>query len=634
MHDPTIHVLLLSSNDAVRARLAAAVTAEGRNAVEVGTIADLTQRGSEPGPAVLFVDLTDPAIRTELDRAVALADERRWVVALVPPSAGEADVPTGVDEVVPMPGSAVELGWRVRAAAHAAVLKERARRLAGHGDAVPAYLFYVDRDRVYREANRAFGLFFAVPREQILGRTIESLIGELNYDAFKKKIDAALAGETVEFPVVTQSPATGDLHTEVRLVPDLAADGSVVGFFGVATDVTARDVAVDARRRVEQRFVETQRLESLGVLAGGIAHDFNNLLTGILGNAGLAAREVNVGSPLATLIDEIELASRRAADLTHQLLVYAGRARSAMAPVSLHEAVGEISGLLRASVHEHAVLRFELAETAPWVEADAAQLRQVVVNLVGNASEALGDEPGSITVSTGVAELDASDLESCVLREDVRPGRFAFLEVVDTGRGMDDAARRKAFDPFFTTKLAGRGLGLACVLGIVRAHGGTIRLDTRRGEGTRIRVLLPWIAPPVEANARPAFDPFDEWWGSGTVLVADDEPAVRGVVESALRRSGFDVVAADDGAGALDLFGKHRNHLALAVIDLTMPKQDGAAVLRAFRAELPELPVVLMSGYDVDGVRGGIVPTPNTAFLQKPFGPREFVAAVRSASQR
>ena len=303
-------------------------------------------------------------------------------------------------------------------------------------------------------------------------------------------------------------------------------------------------------RQSEEQMRNAQKLESLGVLAGGIAHDFNNLLVGVLGNASLALSELPADSPARQFVQDVETSAQRAAELTRQMLAYSGRGKFVVEPVNLSQVVQEMTQLLRRVISKQARLSLHLRDDMPPIVADATQLRQVVMNLITNASDALLGESGLVTVRTGTVHADARMLAGTYLNEELPAGKYVYLEVTDSGVGMDAATRARIFEPFFTTKFTGRGLGLAAVLGIVRGHKGAIDVTSEPGCGTTFRVLFPASAAlaekPVTRNI-----PAAEWKGSGLALVVDDEEAVRVVARHVLERSGFTVVEAATGEEAL-----------------------------------------------------------------------------------
>ena len=391
---------------------------------------------------------------------------------------------------------------------------------------------------------------------------------------------------------------------------------------------------VAERRRTEEQMRQTQKLESLGVLAGGIAHDFNNLLAGILGNVGIAKAEVEEGDDPGESLANIETAARRAADLTRQMLAYSGRGAFVIQRIDLSALVTEMAHLLSSAISKKAVLRLHTLHGLPSCEGDATQLRQVVMNLITNASDALGDAPGTITVTTGVLQATRADLASTYIDERLPEGEYVFLEVADTGCGMDDETRARIFDPFFTTKFTGRGLGLAATLGIVRGHRGAIGVESAPGRGTTIRLLLPVSAPPaaVEAPKVPAApEPgVTSWKGTGRILVVDDEELVRSLASRVLEASGFEVVGATDGLEALEVFERSPDSIRLVLLDWMMPRLSGAETLDALRERRADLPVILSSGYAEQTVSGRLDDR-LTVFIQKPYRPQELLAKVKAA---
>jgi PAS domain S-box-containing protein len=399
--------------------------------------------------------------------------------------------------------------------------------------------------------------------------------------------------------------------------------GRPVRIVAVTTDVTERKRHEAEREALDRQLRDAQRWESLGVLAGGVAHDFNNILTVVLGSAGLARRAVPAGGAAAGHLDQIEQACRRAADVCKQMLASAGRAPGAGTRTRLAELVREATPLLQIPAARVAV-RFDLDDRLPPIQADPAQVRQVLVALATNAAEAAESTGGEVVVRAHAAEVpDAGSDPGFHLAPP--PGRYVILTVTDTGAGMAADVRARMFDPFFTTKFAGRGLGLAAVLGIVRAHKGGIRVATEPGRGTTVSVY--WPAAAGTAPAAPAV-PAANTARPLTALVIDDEMFVREVTASTLEDMGFTTLVAGDGASGLALFREHRGAIRLAVIDVIMPGMTGDRVLEAIRAAAPDLPVVLVSGLTDRRVVTSAF-GPHTAFLQKPFHPEDLMGVVR-----
>jgi signal transduction histidine kinase len=381
--------------------------------------------------------------------------------------------------------------------------------------------------------------------------------------------------------------------------------------------------------RLEQSF-EAAKLECLGVLAGGIAHDFNNLLMAILGNAELARLALPETSPAHECLGEIEKASNRAAELCRQMLVYSGRAHFTMRTVHLSSLVDETVQVLSGSLPEKVRLETQLGGDLPRVKADPGQVQQVVANLVQNAAESIEAAAGYVRVTTGAARCDTTCLGRSVGGGDLPEGVYAFVEVQDDGRGFGEETKARLFDPFFSTKFTGRGLGLAAVLGVVRAHRGAIEVDSQVGRGSRIRVLLPALAEATAAAAKRGGRP-SAGAGARRVLFVDDEPTICKVGVDMLRALGYVASLAEDGAEALRLLGgPERPAFDCVLLDLTMPGMDGETCLRELRRLRDDLKVIVMSGHDERQVATQLDGLAVEAVLQKPFT----LARLREALQR
>jgi two-component system, cell cycle sensor histidine kinase and response regulator CckA len=357
----------------------------------------------------------------------------------------------------------------------------------------------------------------------------------------------------------------------------------------------------------------------LGLLAGGVAHDFNNLLMIILANAELATHAIASDPPARESISEIRNAAQRAAELTRQMLAYSGRAKFVVHPIDLSAIVAAMASLLSSVISKKAVVRYELATHLPVVEGDETQIGQVVMNLMTNASDALGDEPGEILLSTGVE------------------GSAVFIQVSDTGHGMDPETVERVFDPFFTTKFTGRGLGLASVQGIVRGHGGEIHVTSQRGEGSVFRVLLPAMvqqaepAPIVESRSPVKTREANVGGDGRTILLADDEVQIRMIAERTLTRAGYSVITANDGKDAVDRFRAHRADVSLVLLDMTMPTMNGAEACLAIRELAPQMPVILCSGYAAEEVAETVRDLAGISFLAKPYQSSALYRAIADA---
>ena len=405
--------------------------------------------------------------------------------------------------------------------------------------------------------------------------------------------------------------------------------GKATRVLGVMQDISLRKQLEEERRNFEKQLLQTQKLESLGVLAGGIAHDFNNILTGVLGNAELALLKLSPTSPVREFVESIQKSAIRAADLCKQMLAYSGKGRFVIEPLDLNQVIEEITHLLSVSISKKAILNYHLFPNLPAVEADATQVRQVVMNLITNASEAIGNRSGAITISTGVVDCEEEYLKEIFMGDTLEPGVYVYLEISDTGLGMDKETQEKIFDPFFSTKFTGRGLGLAAVLGIIRGHKGAIKVYSEKNRGTTFKILLPSSDKKAVLTAAEALD-FENFRGAGKILVMDDEESVRVIVRVALEDVGFDVITANDGVEGLEAFEKLHKDLSLTILDFTMPRLNGEEVFRKMRLINPDVPVILMSGYNEQELTSRFVGKGLAGFVQKPLRPTVLLSKIRA----
>jgi two-component system, cell cycle sensor histidine kinase and response regulator CckA len=503
-------------------------------------------------------------------------------------------------------------------------------------DNIPHMAWMKNTEGVFLAVNEAFARAAGRPKVEILGRTDAGLwpdeLAE-RYMADDRRVVASGERFFVEEPI---SEAGEVKWFETFKTPLRDARGVVVGTVGLAREITERKRAEEQRQLLERRIQETQKLESLGVLAGGIAHDFNNLLVGVLANSELALESLSRDRDLADVAERIaavRTAALHAAELTNQMLAYSGRGHFDVRPVSLTEMVREMDHLLSASISKKAHVHHQLTANLPAVQADVAQLRQVIMNLVTNASDALEDREGQVYVRTGTEQRRevVSEVYGPV---PLPPGPYAFLEVADDGCGMNEETRNRVFEPFFTTKFTGRGLGLSAVQGIVRGHGGGIVLKSAPGSGTKVKVLLPCSDLPAVNLTRPKPEAVGEWTGTGLVLLVDDDARVRMVTELLLRSIGFEVLPTSTGREAIREFERRADEVRLVVLDVTMPDLNGDQVLAELRRCRPDVPVLLCSGYSEDEMCHRFSAEDMATFLQKPYPFDVFRARLRELLER
>jgi PAS domain S-box-containing protein len=402
---------------------------------------------------------------------------------------------------------------------------------------------------------------------------------------------------------------------------NLLHDPAIGGIVANYRDVTER-------KRLEEQLRQTHKLESIGLLAGGVAHDFNNLLTGMLGNATLALDALPPGDPCRPYIEEVIRAAENAAHLTRQLLAYSGKGRFVIQPVDLSELTRQITTLVRTSIPKTVQLNLELAPCLPAVDGDPGQLQQLIMNLVINGAEAIGDSPkGTVEVTTGVQAVDESYIRGGFTAGNLHPGEYVSLQVCDNGVGMDAETQSRIFDPFFSTKFSGRGLGLSAVLGIVRGHHGALRVHSAPGKGTTFVVLLP--AKPRPAQSQPPKAPAD-LTGSGTILVADDEDFVRSIARHALERCGYRVLLAANGQEAIDLLRDNAGEVVLVLLDLIMPVLSAEHAVPELKRIRPDVKIVLTSGFNESEAIQRFSGAQLAGFVQKPFTTTQLAEKVKS----
>ena len=416
---------------------------------------------------------------------------------------------------------------------------------------------------------------------------------------------------------------------EISLSPVRTKRSSRVLVAAAVRDITERKRADRQRLELETKVRQAQKLESLSVLAGSVAHDFNNLLMAVLSSAEIALMALPEKSLARGRLEHINTAVLRAAELTKQMLAYAGKGKFVVEALNLSILVEEMVDLFQASISKKVVLKYDLPKDLPAIEGDATQIRQVVMNLIINASEAMQGKSGTVAVSTAVTAASRSYLSEAFSGEAVEEGDYVCLEVSDTGCGMDEPTQQKIFDPFFTTKFNGRGLGLAAVPEIVRRHGGALKLHSQPNRGSTFQVLFPVSQLTVEKPAADTSDIDQDWRGSGGVLVVDDEESVRIVAKVSLEKRGYTVLTVDNGREAVEVFRSRAGEIVLVVLDLMMPDLDGEETFEQLRAIRSDIRVILSSGYDEQEVRSRFAGQGAAAFLQKPYPIRLLVKTVR-----
>lgn len=466
---------------------------------------------------------------------------------------------------------------------------------------------------------------------EVVGTEYLNYVGEEDRDRIGGLLEDAIAGNRRFFKY-----AAGDENTPMFFsscfVPIKDDQETVLRLMGISENITASITAEREQEHLRAQVLQSQKLESLGVLAGGIAHDFNNLLTSILGNANMAVEDLPASSPVGDYVSDIEVAARSAAELCAQMMAYAGKGRFLLGPVNVTEIVREMAQLLRISISKEIEIRYDLDDTVPMVVGDSSQIRQIIMNLITNASDAIGDKRGEIHLVTGSGHFDRQFFRASYFETDLAPGHYVFVEVRDTGGGMSPEVLERLFDPFFSTKPTGRGLGLAALQGIIRSHEGSVRLVSQLGLGTTFKVLLPAAdatarAPASGRSGPPARD-------AGKVLVVDDTDAVHGVTARMLKSTGFGILRADDGPSAVSLFETHKDEIAVVLLDMVMPGMGGEEVLHKLLQIDPTVQVILSSGHAEMGGSAVMNTEGVAAFLPKPYSRGKLLELLDSVVKR
>jgi len=516
---------------------------------------------------------------------------------------------------------ALDLAQRMTASLHQALARHQS-------DLAHTPLAVIETDAEFRilEWNPSAERIFGYTRTEMLGQDPRSLVPEEGQTELSHRREALMEsrgeGIRITLQIVCRTGQRRLCDWYITALRD--EEGRFTGATFLADDITDR-------RRAEDALRQAQKLESLGVLAGGIAHDFNNLLTAILGNTEVALDRIPDDPWLREALQRIEATTQRGADLARQLLAYAGKGHFAVKPQDLNRIIQQMGDLLAVSISKKVALCYDLQPGLPPVEADSAQFQQVVMNLVINASEAIGDKPGTVTLRTRAVEYSQAGLSEGFPGQVLEPGLFVRMEVEDDGCGMDAETIGRIFDPFFSTKFTGRGLGLSAMLGIVRGHRAGIHVESVPGTGTTFVLLFPASEATVFAEPDRPVDPHPV---AGTVLVADDEAIIRELAREALEASGLQVIEARDGQEAVELFRERAGQVDLVLLDMTMPRMGGAEAFRLIRQMAPSARILLTSGYTQQESLDALADLTPDGFLQKPFRVRDLVARVREVMAR
>jgi len=487
-------------------------------------------------------------------------------------------------------------------------------------DAVPDLICIIDMHHSISRANRALAARLGMKKEELHGRKCY----ELFHGRFCPPEDC------LHFKMVRDgrqhteesSDYIGEGSFDITVAPLFDADGRITACVHVARDITERKKSEQERLALEHNLQQTQKLESLGVLAGGIAHDFNNILMIILGRCMLAKDRPGLDEDSQSHFQQIEVAAHRAAELCRQMLTYAGRSPLVQTQLDISLLVDDMVKMLTSAMKKNVTFQVQHGRDLPVIDGDKAQIQQVMMNLIINAAESMYASQGTVRVAVIEAVLLAGHSETDFLGNVIPAGAYVCLEVADSGCGMDEETQKRVFEPFYTTKLAGRGLGMSAVLGIMKSHSGALQLSSEPGVGTTFRLFFP-VAACGKAAALSGGESQRPPKHGGVVLLVDDESELREIGAQLLTALGFTAITAANGREALEKYRTDASCAVTAFLDLIMPEMGGVETYHALRAIAPTLPIAICSGYDSDEISSTIADDPRAEFLQKPFGHQE-----------
>lgn len=499
-------------------------------------------------------------------------------------------------------------------------LLEREERFRNMADSAPVLIWLSDTAGKITFCNRQILIFTGRTGEELTGEGFLETVHPDDLASVSAAVSAAVQGQR-EFQIELRLPrANGEYRSMLATGAPRFADNRFVGLVGITVDISEL-------KRNRENTLAAQKLESMRVLTSGIAHNFNNLLGSIISSAGLVAESVQVSSLDGEELNRITNTAIRGAEIVRQLMVYSGGENPAFEPVDISRLVSEMLELVQASISKRAELRVNLPEKLPRCRANGAHLRQVVLNLITNASESLGEKEGVISISVTLVRSDPDKAAGDLRQED----RLR-LEVSDTGCGMTEEIQSRIFDPFFTTKFPRRGMGLAVVGGIVRSHGGTIAVVSAPGQGSRFEIFLPCSSEPApERRDMAGSAATGEAAGSaGTILIVEDEAGLRLAVSKMLRKRGFAVIEAANGKTGVDLFRASAPKIDVVLLDLTLPEMSGPEVLSELRLIQPNVKVIITSAYSQDRVQSTIGGQQSWLYIGKPYQLSELSGMLRN----
>lgn len=484
-------------------------------------------------------------------------------------------------------------------------------------DAVPDLIAIIDIHHTITRVNKAMADRCGLTAEELVGRKCYEVVHGLHDAPFCCPASSLIQDGAVHNKEVEEKSLNGVF--DVTVSPLTEESGHVTAWVHVMRDITERKNAEKERQDLLQQFQQAQKLESLGVLAGGIAHDFNNILTIILGHCFMVKEGVESGITTKSHVEQIEGAASRAADLCRQMLAYAGKSPMLKAQINLWLLVDEMVKMLQSAIKKNVVIQLDLKRDVPAISGDNSQIQQVVMNLIINAAESIGDQNGSVKVVLDKTIIRAAHPEIDFMGTVIPPRSYARLEVSDTGCGVDEDTKKRMFEPFFTTKLTGRGLGMSAVLGIIKSHDGALQLASSLGAGTTFKVYFPLPDQDGAVESEGEAGQLSSGLAGGTILLVDDEEALRAIGSVLLNAIGFATKTAANGREAIKIYREYGRDIDLVLLDFVMPEMGGVETYHLLRQISPALPIVFCTGYSNEIIPDDMALDEHTIFIQKPY---------------
>ncbi|MEI6704803.1 MAG: response regulator [Deltaproteobacteria bacterium] len=494
-------------------------------------------------------------------------------------------------------------------------------------DAVPDLISIIDHDHTITRVNKAMADRCGVTPGELVGRKCCEVVHGLNTPPLRCPRADMIAHSHASHERIAVDMLNGVF--DITVSPLINDEGRITGCVHIMRDVTEHLRIEEDRKGMERQLQHTQKLESLGVLSGGIAHDFNNILTIILGHCFILKENIDSDVERETHVRMIESAANRAADLCHQMLAYAGKSPLLQTEFSLWMLVDEIVKMLTSAIKKNVIIKPDIKCDIPMIVGDSSQIQQVIMNLIINACEAIGESSGQVTVGLKKNTIQLDQPEIDYFGGKILPGSYACLEVSDSGCGMSEETMNRVFEPFYTTKFAGRGLGMSAILGIVKAHNGTLQLTSTPGDGTTFKVYFPLIMAPVQDETVPLAIQADTALSKATILLVDDEETLRDMETTLLEALGFVAITAANGREALDIYKVRGNEIDLVILDLIMPEMGGVEAYHELRRIDAKVPIIICSGYGVESVADVIAADTRSGFLHKPYNPIELCRVIK-----